>query len=392
MTACRLCDADGALERVLDLGHHPLADWFLAPAELAEPEITYPLALDRCACCGYVGTSYVVPAEDRYQAADYSYTADNSAMARAHFAELAETLGDRLALDDDDLAVDIGGNVGTLLDALHTFSGCSTINVEPALNIARIAEDRGVPTISRLWSFEIADLIVADHDGAAVIVATNVLNHASRPCAFVAAVARALRPGGTFVIEVPSLHELVARRAFDTVYLEHVSYFGLRQLERLLAGAGLGITHVETVEYMGGSLRVFARRGGAMGAPIPDDPPAEAWRELADYAASLRRDLVDRLYRVRALGGRVVGVGAAAKGNTLLNYCRIDRELVECVADASPHKIGKLTPGAHLPIIADGDIPAEATHALILPWNIADHLQQKLAPLGLEFIVPGRCP
>jgi hypothetical protein len=263
----------------------------------------------------------------------------------------------------------------------------------------------GLPTLVTFWdasaAIEVArsPLPGAVARGASVIVATNVLNHDGDPREFVACASRALRPGGSLVIEVPSLHQMIRRGAFDTIYLEHVSYFGLRPLVRMLGELGFGAESAVENDYMGGSIRIYARSGGAAHAPEvlhqvdveeqEDTYEPATYQALARAAERTRDDLCEMLYGIRRAGGIVVGVGAAAKGNTLLNYCRIHRGLVASVADTSPLKIGKITPGSHLPIIDDAQIPAEATHALILPWNIADLLRDKLTRPGLEFIVPG---
>ena len=401
---CRLCGSAG-LEPIVDLGFHPLADRFLDPSSLLLPEVTYPLTVHLCGECGYAGLDHVVPPEVRYQEAAYSYTAGNSRISRGHFAELAREATAALRLGPRDLAVDVGGNDGTLLLALEAESDCAILNVEPSPNIANLSRAAGVTTIQEFWgrraALEVArpQLPGAIARGASLIVATNAFNHDGDPCEFVACASMALRPGGSLVIEVPSLRRMVRQGAFDTIYLEHVSYFGLRPLVRMLGELGFGVERAAENDYMGGSIRIYARSGGVAHAPdvlhqvdVEDGEGTyepEAYQALARGAERTRDDLCERLYRIRRSGGTVVGVGAAAKGNTLLNYCRIHRGIVASVADQSPLKIGKLTPGSHLPIISDAEIPASATHALILPWNIASFLRDKLARPGLEFIVPG---
>lgn len=413
MTRCRLCGAAG-LERIIDLGFHPLADRFLVT--LDEPEVTYPLVVNLCGECGYAGLTHVVPPEVRYQAADYSYTAGNSKVSRDHFTELATDAIERIHLNENDFIVDIGGNDGTLLESFRFHVPLAELlNIEPSSNIADISRTRGNKTMEQFWNRDLALAVaqmrwrsamnpMAVAAGASLITATNMFNHESDPNEFVRNVATALRPGGYFVFEVPSLRQMVHRRSFDTVYLEHVSYFGLKPLVRMLEDFGFGVEHAVENDYMGGSLRVYARSGGTAHAPdVLDQIDTEESDGIYDPASyvefmqdvELMRDrLLDRLHRIRKVGydcgggGSVVGIGAAAKGNTLLNYCGINRSLISTVADASPLKIGKFTPGSHLPIIADSAIPAHTTHALILPWNLAGFLKDKLARTGLDFIIP----
>lgn len=389
---CRLCG--GEVSPVIDLGVHPLADRFLITADEAVP--TAPLVVALCAGCGYAGLTEIIPPEDRYQAADYSYTAGNSSVSRHHFRELATEAVQRVGLRRGDLVIDIGGNDGTLLQAFSTLAGCNMLNIEPAPNIARLSRELAIPTVQRLWGPDSEEAV--GRGRAALIVATNTFNHASDPAGFVAAVAAALKPGGWFVFEVPSLRQLVRRRAFDTIYLEHVSYFGLRPLLQLLGDHGLGVEFATEIDYMGGSFRIYARAGGIMHdsavLDMVDVEDAEgiygtsAYLRFTSAIGRFRVSLRARLAEVRDRDGITVGIGAAAKGNTLLNYCGIDRSLVAAIADTSPLKVGKFAPGSLLPIIDEYMIRPGTTHALILPWNLAGHLRPKLERQGLEVIVP----
>lgn len=399
---CRICESSNT-EVVLDLGHHPLADRFLTPAMLDQPETFYPLRVYLCRECGYTGLTHVVHAHTRYQTDEYSYTASNSPVAVRHFDELASDIAFRhgTLAGQDRLAVDIGGNDGTLLHAIASKTGCRVLNVEASKNMAKLSRENGVPVSDHgLFDDGVSDAIMAERGGADLIVMTNTFNHISDPVGFMRHVAHAMNPGGMLVIEVPSARELLRAAAFDTIYLEHVSIFSLRTLVDTIWGDGaFWIEHAETVPYQGGSLRVYARKGPS--EKIPDyvarqiaaeqdetHGPCSAgpWRVLGEQAKRMREALIWELegYNKRP----AIAIGAAAKGNTLLNYCKLDSRLISCVVDSSPHKIGKFTPGSHIPIVGDDDIPADATHAVILPWNIAGHLREKYAARGLEIIVP----
>lgn len=385
MRLCRLCESP--VEPVIDLGLHPLADRFVPASATSEIDRRYPLIVDRCNRCHYVGLSHVVPEVERYQDGEYSYTSGNSPVSEAHFAELGAAI-ERLAVPG--LVVDIGGNDGTLLGAIGR---TERLNVEPS-SAGALASARGIDTHRGFWD-DAAVATVWARGRAAAIVMCNAFNHVSDPNAFVALVARALRPGGVFVIETPSLAELVRRGAWDTIYLEHVSYWSLASIVPLLARHGLHVFQANSVEYMGGSMRVWASKLPPSHSPFDLTTSIErealagyALRELGSTAMWQRDQLRRRLADIRADGGKIVAVGAAAKGNTLLNFCGIGPDLVECVLDTSPHKIGKFTPGSRLPIIDEANVPKGTTHALILPWNIATHLKAKLAHLDLEFVVP----
>lgn len=393
--SCRLCGATN-LRLIIDLNYHPLGDTFLPKEALNESETRYPLRVLQCMDCGHAFLQYVVPETERYQKVDYSYTAGNSPVSVKHFGEMAVEIIAGQKIGANDLVVDIGGNDGTLLKAFKDQSGCKVLNVEPAGNIAKISQENGIETHHGFFDSAAASKIKA-LGGAKSITGTNVFNHINDLPAFMRDVKEALTADGAFVFEAPSLLELVKRLAFDTIYLEHVSFFGMKPLVQFFSTLGLSVHRIEPSDYMGGSFRVYVKQ-------TPADPKvaqdfialeeaaglyeAKTYEEFMSKVRKFRSDLMSQLYDIKAKGGKIVGIGAATKGNTLLNYCGIDNGLLECVTDSSPLKIGKYTPGSHLPIVPDADIPKDATHALILPWNIGNFLKEKLKHLNLEFIVP----
>jgi hypothetical protein len=393
--SCPLCISK-QLRLIIDLGYHPLGDTFLPKEALNEPETRYPLRVMQCTDCGHAFLQYLVPEEERYQKVDYSYTAGNSPVSVKHFGEMAEEIIADQNVGEGDLVVDIGGNDGTLLKAFKDRASCNVLNVEPAGNIAKISQENGVETLLGFFDTQAATKIKA-MGGAKVITGTNVFNHINDLPTFMNDVKEALTPDGAFVFEAPSLLELVKRLSFDTIYLEHVSFFGMKPLVRFFGTLDLHVHRIEPSDYMGGSFRVYVKRTPTDASAARDfiarEEVAGLYEEktYADFMIKVRKfraNLMRELYEIKANGGTIVGIGAATKGNTLLNYCGIDNGLLECVTDASPLKIGKYTPGSHLPIVPDADIPKHATHALILPWNIGDFLKEKLKHLNLAFIVP----
>jgi len=395
ITRCRLCQSEH-VHKVVDLGFHPLADTFLPEALLYGPEVAYPLQLGACQDCGHVFTLYAVTPEDRYQKQDYSYDSSNSAVSIRHFKGFCDTVLAALKPPRDGLVVDIGSNVGTLLSHFKDAGHAHVLGVEPSANIARLAQAAGIPTLNEFFDARAAEQILA-RGRVELLLSSNVVNHADDLVGLLATARAVLAPGGSFVFEVPYLLDLVQGLAFDTIYHEHVHYYGVKPLAACLEGQGFSIFKVERLDYMCGSIRVYARVGGAMApevARLIDDEVNAGLYSLATYRDFMRQvqqlkfSVNEHLSRIRAAGGKIIGIGAATKGNTFLNYCRLDADVVAYIADPSPLKIGKLTPGSHIPIVADEDIGADATHALILPWNIAAFLQAKLAHLGLEFYVP----
>ncbi|MFA5935783.1 MAG: class I SAM-dependent methyltransferase [Patescibacteria group bacterium] len=392
---CHLCHSTN-LELTIDLGHHPLADTFIPAELLNEPETRYPLRTLLCRDCGHMMLQYVVSPEERYQKVDYSYTSSNSAVAIKHFGEMANEIIRTAKIGAGDLVVDIGSSDGTLLKAFRDQSGCRVVGVEPAPNIAKMANDSGVETINDFFGKDATKKIL-EKGKVKAITANNVFNHITDLSDFMTNIVDVLTDDGFFVFEAPSLIQLVERLAFDTIYLEHVSYFGIKPLHRFFKQFGLSIHRIDLNDYMGGSMRVYVGKQPAdehiATALIEKEEAAgiyasETYVRFMTSVRDFKMNLCRQLYDIKANGGKIVGIGAATKGNTLLNYCGIDGTLLEYVTDSSPLKIGKYTPGSHLPIIADADIPKDATHALILPWNIGTFLKEKLKHLPLEFLVP----
>lgn len=398
MTTCPLCSSKD-LALILDLGFHPLADTFLKKEQLDQPETRYPLQVLLCRACGHAMNSYVVSAEKRYQEHEYSYDSSNSKVSITHFGEMAKEISATVGVTAEDLVVDIGGNVGTLLSAFHEHSGAKILNVEPSANIAAVAVRNGVETIQDFFN-EASAQEIQKRGGAKVIAATNAFNHIDGLDDFMTRVTTSLAPGGAFMFEAPYLLHLVEKLAFDTIYLEHISYFAFKPLQPYFKKFGLTITEIVESDYMGGSIRVTARLGEvqetpALAACIQKEEAAKlydpaTYQHMTAKMQEFKYSLLKQLLDARLAGGKVIGIGAATKGNTLLTYCGIDATLLDFVTDASPLKVGKYTPGSHIPILPDEAITAEVTHALILPWNIAEFLKGKLAPKypTITFITP----
>lgn len=391
---CRVCLSQ-QLKTVIDLGFHPIADTFLLEKHLHEEQKAYPLRVMLCSSCGYAGLEYVVSSETRYQLVDYSYTSANSPVSVKHFNEVAQEVSDFVGLGPDDFVIDVGSNDGTLLAGFQSACGCKILGIEPAPNIAKRAVSLGIPTITKFFDATAVSEILTI--GKPKVVATaNVLNHASDLHAFVGTVKEVLRGDGVFVFEVPYLLDLVQKTAFDTIYLEHVSYYGIKPLKKLFEQFGYVIRRIEHTDYMGGSIRVYVGTGeeAVSVSEYVAKENAAALYELETYAAFMNRvqqmrlELCRELYDARSAGKKIVGIGAATKGNTLLNYCKIDSLLLDYVTDVSDLKVGKYTPGSHILIKHDNELDDSVDVALILPWNIANFLVKKLGHLKCKFIIP----
>lgn len=395
VSQCHLC-ASKKLVKVLDLGFHPLADFFVKESQLYEPEMRYPLAVLLCQDCGHGMNSFVVPAEDRYQKNDYSYDSGNSKISIQHFTEMAEEVVKRTDIKKGDLVVDIGSNIGTLLNAFKNL-GLEIQGVDPSHNIAELAQKNGIPTINDFFNVSSSNEILK-RGKAKIITITNAFNHISQLDEFMKCVVSILDKNGTFVIELPYFLEIIRKKHFDVVYLEHVSYVAIKPLVSYFKKFGLSITHVEENDYMSGSIRIFVGYGQESDLVEKQILLEEKyglydvlnWNKFSENIKSCKINLLNELVKARISGGKIVAIGAAAKGNTLLNYCGVDTVLIDFATDSSPLKIGKYTPGSHIPIVSDDSIDNSVTHALILAWNIADYLKGKISPKfpHIKFITP----
>ncbi len=392
---CHLCGSK-KLGKVLDLGFHPLADFFLKKPQLEEAERRYPLVLLQCEKCGHGMNSYIVPAEVRYQENDYSYDSGNSKISIQHFTDMARDVVKRAGLKKGELVVDIGSNIGTLLHAFKDL-GAKIQGVDPAPNIAKLAIKAGIPTINDFFNASAAKKILKKSK-AKVVTITNAFNHISPLDEFMKSVISVLEKNGTFVIELPYFLEILRKKHFDVIYLEHVSYIAIKPLVPYFKKFGLSITHLEENNYMSGSMRIFVGYGKE--SPLVAKQirleekvglyDQKKWEKFAKTVRECKLHVLKELVNARKRGGKIVAIGAAAKGNTLLNYCGIDTTLIDFATDASPLKVGKYTPGSHLPILSDDAINGSVHHALILAWNIADFLKKKIGQKhpSLHFITP----
>jgi SAM-dependent methyltransferase len=398
--SCRTCGSD-RLTEFLDLGFTPPADQFLRREQLREPETHYPLQVMMCGNCGLAQLGYVVSPEVLYQR-DYPYEASITRTGRLHWQELARTVKDRISLPQDALVVDIGSNVGVLLGAFKDL-GARVLGVEPATNIARIAQKNGIETINAFFSSDVSKQIVAMKGPASVITATNVFAHVDDLHAFMRAIDELLHPNGVFIIEAPYFVNLIDKLEYDTIYHEHLSYLSVRPLIMFFDRVNMEIYDVEQRDIHGGSFRVHVCRKGRL-------PVTSAVRELlmleekkrihemdvltqfANEVERNRRQLVKLLLDLKHAGKRIAAVSAPAKGMTLLNYCGIGKDTLDFITEKSTLKIGRFTPGTHIPVLPDEALLDHMPdYALLLAWNFADEIMANLDRYrrkGGRFLLP----
>lgn len=399
LARCRGCGA-GLPPPFLDLGHQPLANALVRPADAARPDPVYPLAVCYCQGCHLVQLAAHVEPERLFSR--YVYFSSYSESFLAHARAMAFELKDRFALGTESRVLEVASNDGYLLRHFREL-GMRVLGVEPAGNVAEVAVGRGIPTLNRFFGPALVDEVRSTLGPADVVIGNNVLAHVPDVAGFLEATRACLRPGGTAVFEFPYLGELLDRVEFDTIYHEHVFYLSVAAVRGLARRAGLELVDLSRQTVHGGSLRVFLQAG----APAPASDAAEdlaraearaglldpaRFEAFRDAVLRLKDELRTMLHGLKASGRSVAAYGAPAKGNTLLNFCGIGRDIVDFTVDRSPHKQGLLLPGSRIPVCAPEELVRQRPdYALILPWNIADEIvaqQRAYRERGGRFLVP----
>ncbi|MBF6606411.1 MAG: class I SAM-dependent methyltransferase [Chloroflexi bacterium] len=389
--SCRFCGAP--LEHVvIDLGMSPLCESFLAADELERMEPFYPLRVRICGVCLLVQLPAYVSPDAIFT--EYAYFSSFSDSWVEHARRYTAAMVERLDLGERGFVVELGSNDGYLLQHF-VHRGIRVLGIDPALNVAVSAEERGVRTRTAFFGAAVAREVRADEGAADLVIGNNVLAQVPDLNDFVAGVVDLLAPSGLVSIEVPHLMRLISGNQFDTIYHEHFSYFSLATVRRIFEAHGLAVVDVEELPSHGGSLRIFGRHAGA-GAEASDrveavlrDEAAAGLGEVATYQAfgtrveAIKRDLLGFLIDARRDGRTVVGYGAPGKANTLLNYCGIRTDLVQYTVDRNTYKQGRFTPGTHLPIHhPDRIAETRPDHVWILPWNLGREIRAQLSYIG----------
>lgn len=396
---CRSCGGThGTL--ILDLGVQPLANNLLRPEDLGRTEPKFPLRLAVCESCWLLQILDLVPPVQLFS--EYLYFSSFSDLMLRHARQAAERYIAEYALGAGSLVVEVASNDGYFLKHFKA-GGVPCLGIEPAANIAKVAQQQGIDTIVDFFGAKLAGTLTGAGRHADLILGNNVFAHAPDTNDFVAGLRSLLKPGGRVVLEFPYAADFIEKNEFDTIYHEHVFYFSLTALRPLFERHGLTIFHVERLPIHGGSLRLFAGIRGAF--PLEPTVPAlladEArkgmnslayYQGFADRVLALRRDLVLELGQLKRAGKSIAAYGASAKGSTLLNFFGLGPETLDFVADRSTYKQGRLTPGTHLPIVPPAALAERRPdYTLLLTWNFADEIleqQQAYRAQGGRFILP----
>jgi SAM-dependent methyltransferase len=400
--SCRHCGAPLHHE-VIDLGHQPPSNAYLTADQLLKPEVTYPLKVYLCTQCWLMQLPAHAAAAELFTA-DYAYFSSTSSSWCAHAERFVTSAIQRLGLTVDSQVVEIASNDGYLLQYVQQ-QGIPCLGIEPTQATAAVARAKGIETLEQFFGAALAaDLVMNDGlvaGGADLVVANNVLAHVPDINYFMAGIARLLKPTGRAAIEFPHLLRLLAGNQFDTIYHEHYSYLSLRLVQRLATMLGLMVEDVEELPTHGGSLRVWLSHRDMANPTIAVDKvlmeEAEAGLETTmayihfqHQAETAKNALLSFLLTAKAKGQQVLGYGAAAKGNTLLNYAGIRQDLLPAIYDAAVAKQHRFIPGSHIPILPSDQILKEKPdYVLVLPWNIAPEVRQQNAELeakGTQFL------
>jgi len=396
---CRICKGE-RLHEFLSLGPQPHCNNFLTAEQLDGKEPFYPLDVFFCETCALVQLGYAVPRETMFL--NHPYVSGTTATLTRHFEALAGRIFRRYHLTSRSLVVDIGSNDGTWLKAFRRL-GTRTLGVEPAERIAKLAVDSGIETELSFFGHDVAARIAAERGKADVITAAGVFFHVDDLDDFVAGVDALLAEDGVFVVQAMYLHDIVERSAFDSIYHEHLCYYSLGPLTKLFERFGMAIVDIERIDIHGGSFVIYVERAArARPEPTVDETlrheeaaglySLDTYRRFAARTHDVREKLVRLLHEVKERGGSMAAYGAPARGNTLLNFCKIGPDILDYATEKNPFKFGLYTPGMHIPVVPEESArETPPDYYLVLAWNFFDEFVEKereFRERGGRFVLP----
>jgi SAM-dependent methyltransferase len=377
---CRFCSVPLG-QTFVSLGMSPLSNSYLTPEQLGKAETFFPLEAYVCGNCFLVQLPEFQAPEAIF--GDYAYFSSYSSSWLQHAKRYVDKMTVALALSVDSMVVEIASNDGYLLQ-YFVEQGVPVLGIEPAFNVAAAAREKGISTVEEFFGVELASRLRNAGKAADLLLGNNVLAHVPDLNDFVAGLKILLKRDGVITMEFPHLMRLMDGLQFDTIYHEHFSYFSFTTVQRVLAFHGLLIFEVEELPTHGGSLRIFARHDSEAVPPVSprvrelvERERAAGYAEIGHYAGfqakvdAAKRRILEFLIAAKDEGKTVVGYGAPAKGNTLLNYCGVRTDLLDYTVDRSPHKQGRFLPGTHIPVYSPDRLSeTRPDYVLVLPWNL----------------------
>ena len=397
---CRLCNSKN-LRLFLDLGHHPPSDQFINEDKINKSIIYYPLKVLSCINCGFKQLNYVVDPKILYQD-DYPYESSLTRDGNKHFREFAHSCKRRFSLNKNDTVLDIGSNVGNLLSHFKNI-GINILGVDPAKNICKIANSRGIKTINSFFNQKICKEIIKKHRQIKIITGSNVFAHIDDLENFFKCFKILAKKNGVLIIEVPYFLNLIKNLEYDTIYHEHLSYITLIPLIRYLKKKNLEIFDVEEKDIHGGSIRIFIsnknkfKKTKNLKKILVKEKKAKLndMKNLINFSKNVKKnrlELLNLLVKLKSKNKKIILLSAPAKGMTLLNYCKIDKDLVEFATEKSRLKIGRYTPGTNVKVFSDKEIlKKRPDYALVLAWNFYKEIisnNKNFLKMGGKFIIP----
>lgn len=399
---CRFCKTP--LTHVfIDLVNSPASNSFLTFEQLNEPEVFYPLKVFTCPNCFLVQVDEYKKSDAIFNS-EYVYFSSFSTSWLEHSRKYTDLMTEKFGLDAGSLVVELASNDGYLLQYFRQ-KGIPVLGIEPTANTAKVALEKGIDTVVDFFGTRLATTLAARSAKADLLLGNNVLAHVPDIVDFVAGMKTLLKPDGVITMEFPHLMQLVDNNQFDTIYHEHFSYLSFYTVEKIFRSRELELFDVEELPTHGGSLRIYAQHTGNGRRPISqrvsallEKEAARGMRTMVYYdnfqqkALEAKYALLDFLIEQRRAGKKVAAYGAAAKGNTLLNYCGVKNDLLEFVVDANPHKQGKWLPASHVPVVNESWLKEQKPDfVLILPWNLREEIVHQIAYIrdwDGRFVVP----
>jgi len=373
-TRCTICNK--SFDKIIDLGKHPCADTFLSSKKEAEKLPKFPLQVGFCKC-SHLTAIYNVSGYQRYQKYKYSYTSNNSPVSRSHFKNLAKKIAKKIKLNSNSFVVEAGSNDGTFLYEINKFSNTKVLGIDPSKNMAKLAKQKGVRTINDFFDLKLTKNLKKKYPKIDFFYGANVFNHVDNPINFLKAIKNLIKPNGLIILEVPDLNSLIKKIGFDTIYHEHRNYFSEKSIYKIFRKEKINIFKIEKIKYMAGSLRIFANLKRSNIKPrFKNQINLSNIVKFEKNIKTVKERIIEFISRMKIQKKDVAAVGAATKGNTLLNYCDLSSKEIKFILENSKYKINKYTPGSCIKIV-DEKLHKNYQALLILPWNITNHLLKK---------------